>query len=364
MSGAEGCWEEKQKELYLKNKEGKCLNLLLRQYRQGDEPGMIACIRDEYGDTYFRSSYYQPENLRREAESGRIAFLLAEVLSGDKALRGEIAGMLTMKRSGPPENTCELASEIFRKKYRSYGLAMPFLEYAMELVKAGGYASVFGLSALFHDTTQRLLSRLGFQPCGFAFGILDMKRVSYSYQKDRNQKHPGGIQVMALEKQDAGTLYLPSELEELCRQTYDSLGVAYRIAAATLPCREPLPEKSGLTWKEDEGQGSLEIRLHRAGSDLLEHMERLCRRYPLRGRQTANIYLNVCDNNAVWAYRELEKRGFVFGGFHPLCGEREYLLMHHPGETKSCPRDYFLTEEMRVYMNAVLKFGNKIKDRK
>lgn len=332
---------------------------------------MIACIRDEYGDTYFRSGYYQTENLRREAESGHIVFLVAEALSDDEPQSaadiqfGEIAGMLTMKRSAPPENTCELASEIFRKKYRGYGLAMPFLEYAMDLVRAGGYASVFGLSALFHDTTQRLLSRLGFQPCGFVFGILDMGCISYSYPKDRNQKHPGGIQVMALEKRDVGTLHVPWELAEPCRQTYDRLGVAYRIAAsqegsggteiATLPCRELLPKKSSLTWVEDEGQSSLEIRIHRAGSDLSTHMETLCRRYPLKGRQTANVYLNICDSNAIWAYRELKDKGFFFAGFHPLCGEREYLVLHHPGEVKVYPQDYMAAEEIKAMLKMIFE---------
>lgn len=62
------------RKLHLENKDGKRLNLLLRQYREGDEEGMIACIRDEYGDTYFKRGFYDPAYLKKRPRRESLPF--------------------------------------------------------------------------------------------------------------------------------------------------------------------------------------------------------------------------------------------------------------------------------------------------
>ena len=47
------------KSLTLKNHQNQSLNFTLRLYQEGDEQGMIACILDEYGDTYFKRYFYK-----------------------------------------------------------------------------------------------------------------------------------------------------------------------------------------------------------------------------------------------------------------------------------------------------------------
>ena len=67
-----------EQSLVLESRGKQPINVHLRLFRTGDENGMIACIRDEYGDTYFKTGFYDPEYLRREAEEGVITFLIAE----------------------------------------------------------------------------------------------------------------------------------------------------------------------------------------------------------------------------------------------------------------------------------------------
>lgn len=69
------------RKLDLKDREGRRLTVLLREYRLGDEPGMIACIRDEYGETYFKRGLYDPDYIHRESAEGHISFLVAQVLA-------------------------------------------------------------------------------------------------------------------------------------------------------------------------------------------------------------------------------------------------------------------------------------------
>lgn len=347
---------EHEKHLHLTNGAGNRRSIVLRKYRPGEEAGMIACICDEYGSSYFKKSLYLPEQIKKESDSGHITFLAAEDVE-----TGEIAGMMILKEFYPEESMCEIASQIFRKKYRGYGLAQPFFAYGMEILTSGNYSAAYCLPVLFHDTTQRLLYRQGLRATGFILNVFHMGRIIHSYPKDRNKKHSQGIQIMELGKKYAGTLYLPQEHVEFCKKTYDVLGVAYRVAETenrmtdSMETEKPagLPTDTAMQWKQDAVQCSLEIRIHKAGSDLLKQMRELHNRYPLTGMQTANVFLNINDKHAVWAYRTLAKEGYFFTGLKPLCSDKEYMVLHNAGEVEIFWEDYVVTEEFKELVNYV-----------
>ena len=54
----------------------------MRPFAPGDERGMIACIRDEYGDSYFKRDFYDVEKLREKAQGGHYVFFVAETDTG------------------------------------------------------------------------------------------------------------------------------------------------------------------------------------------------------------------------------------------------------------------------------------------
>ena len=327
-----------ERNVTLTNRQGESLNLLLRQYRKGDEEGMIACIKDEYGDTYFKQDFYDPKYLREEAEEGIITFLVAETEDDG------IAGMLILKQFYPHETMCEIASQIFRKKYRGYGLAMPFFEFGMEILLSRAYSAAFCLPVLFHDVTQRLLYRLGLRATGLVMNVFDMAQIDHSYSNGKNQKHSQGIQVRALGKRDAGRLYLPAEHRDFCKRIYDDLDVSFRM---TGECGGDisLPSHSVIMRKNNELQKSMEIRILQVGTDLQKYMEEMHAGYPLKDRMTANVFLNINDPWAIWAYRVLWKMGYFFTGLKPLCSEREYMVLHNCGQTEVYFEDYVLSSE-------------------
>lgn len=337
--------------LVLENREKQSITVRLRLSRAGDENGMIACVRDEYGDTYFKSGFYDPKYLRKEAEEGVITFLIAETDEDG------IIGMMILKEFYPKESMCEIASQIFRKKYRGYGLAMPFFEYGMGILLSRGYSAAFCLPVLFHDVTQRLLYRLGMRATGLVMNVFDMDHIIHSYNNGRNRKHSQGIQIRAVGKQDAGTLYLPEEHYGFCRDIYASLGAVFTIAAADIrrlpdgdnhetdDQTQRLPVYTEMEYANDDLQHSLTIDIRCAGRDLVKRITKLHTRYPLQGKQTAVIFLNCNDPGAVWAYETLQEMGYFFTGLKPLCSEREYIVLHHEGEVEIFFEDYWVSGE-------------------
>lgn len=338
-----------KKVVHLKNAQERELTITLREYRSGDEEGMIACIRDEYGDTYFKRGFYEPRYIREESENGHITFLVAQTKAG------EIAGMLILKNYKPEEDMCEIASQIFRKKYRGYGLAMPFFEFAMNILLSRSYSAAYCLPVLFHDVTQRLLLRLGLHATGFVMNVFDIEHISHSYNNGKNTKHSQGIQIRAVGKQDAGTVYLPKEHQAFCTRIYTGLGVNFSMKQDSIGEEHNLPPVSLIHFWQNELQKSLEIQVYMTGSDLAERIEDLHKKYPLIGKQTSNIFLNCSDKNAVWAYHVLEGLGYFFTGLKPLCSKHEYMVMHNAGEVGIYFEDYVVSDEF----GELLRYVNK-----
>lgn len=348
-----------RRELLLKNRQGDSLRLYLRKYQEGDEEGMISCIRDEYGDSYVKQDFYNPAYFRIEAREGRITFLAAETEDG------MIAGMLILKQSLPRETMCEIASQIFRKKYRGYGLAMPFFEYAMEILLSRPCSAALCRPVLYHDITQRLMGRLGFKAVGVVLNTFDMEKTTHSYGNGRNGKHSFGIQVRALGKRDVGRLYLPSEHQSFCRSIYESLGVGFCIVQEEGDGQEGMsgqicepahiPPVSVIDYKQYAGQSSMEIHVSHIGKDFPERIAHIHAAHPLQGRQTASVFLNCNDPFARWAYRKLEHAGYFFTGLQPLCSEKEYIILHHPGEVETWLEDYAAAEEFLYLFRYIRK---------
>lgn len=336
---------DRGKHIKLKNQSGQELPILLRRCREGDEEKMIACIREEYKDTYFKRKFYDPEYLREEAKNGHIMFLTAQALSED-----EMAGMMILKRFFPEEKMCEIASQIFRKKYRGYGLAGAFFDYGLDILKTGNYSAAYCLPVLFHDVTQRLLYRRGLRATGFVLNVFDVVHMIHSYRTGRNEKHSQGIQIMALGKKNAGTVYIPEEHREICGEIYKSLGVDFHISCER---RERIPKKSIVRCGYDEEQKSLEIRADAAGEDFGVKMREIHARYPLSGRRTSNVFLNCNNSSALYACEVLQNMGYFFTGLKPLCSEREYMVLHHSGQVKIYFEDYAVSGEFRKMLDYV-----------
>ncbi len=361
---------KKEQTLVLESRGKQPITVHLRLFRTGDENGMIACIRDEYGDTYFKTGFYDPEYLRKEAEEGVITFLIAETDED-----GTI-GMMILKEFYPKESMCEIASQVFRKKYRGYGLAMPFFEYGMKLLLSRNYSAAFCLPVLFHDVTQRLLYRLGMRATGLVMNVFDMDHITHSYNNGRNRKHSQGIQIRAVGKRDAGVVYLPEEHYAFCRDIYASLGAVFTIATADIrriPDSEDcaawdrtgqLPVYTEMEYVNDDLQHSLTIDIRRAGRDLAKRITKLHTRYSLQGKQTAVIFINCNDPGAVWAYEVLQEMGYFFTGLKPLCSEREYIVMHHEGEVQIYFEDYWVSGEFANLIGYVETCYKKCRQRR
>ena len=340
---------------HLENRNGEKNTFLIRQRKAGEEKGMIECIRDEYGNTYFKQDFYDEKYLLKEADEGNIVFLVAEVINDSSGAEDnrEIAGMMILKECGSKNSACEIASQIIKKKYRGYGLAMLFFEYGMSILENQQYSSTFCLPVLFHDVTQRLMRRCGLVATGMIMNVFDVEGIIHSYDNGGNTKHSQGIQVKRISKRDAGILYLPKEHVRFCKRIYKKLGVKCKVAHHKRKIQNSA--MGFITCKQNEKQHSLEIYIYAVGQDVVGQVEGVLKNHPLIGKQTANIFLNINDKRAAWAYEKLKEEGWFFTGLRPLCGDWEYMVLHNAGEVQIVWDNYVLSDEFKEIVNYIFE---------
>ena len=180
----------------------------MRPFAAGDEQGMVACIRDEYGDSYFKQDFYDPAKLLEKAMGEHYVFFVAE--ANNEIVGMEVFALFT--ENG--DDYIEPASQILKKAYRGYGLAAELVAYTFPLAKEMKPAALFVHAVTFHPITQRVCGEQGMVPTGFRLGSFLAEKMQNSYPKGMCPKHSEGIMILPVEKLAAGKVYLPRELSD------------------------------------------------------------------------------------------------------------------------------------------------------
>ncbi len=332
----------------LKNQESNVeRRFILRPFKKGDETGMIECIRDEYGNSYFKKKFYNPDWIIKESTGDNYSFFVVESES-------KIAGVMILTFF-PGESYIEPATQIIKKEFRGYGVSVILTRYIFSIVEQLEPSAIYGLAVTFHDITQKAGNRLGMTAVGFRLGTFLTSKMENSYVKGRCVKHSEVIMVRAAAKKNAGTVYLPEDISDFAGKIYKKLGVEFSIVTEGEPQKSVPEERCEFTVTADDVQQFVTVKLSKTGSDLKEQMKKLIDKYKGKGYWTIQINL-LCDTPAVFKdYDSLREIGFFFTGLKPLCSDREQFYMQWIDEWPLIMEDYVLTDSFKEVRDEIGK---------
>ena len=336
--------------ILLKNaKTGDEKEFIMRPYREGDEGGMMACIRSEYGQSYFKSSFYDEAWIREHAKSDDYDFFVAET-------GGEIAGMEIFTHFSEVDECVEPASQILAREYRGYGLSIALVDYTYDILEQMDIPSIFVHAVTFHEFTQSTCEKRGMFPVGFRLGRFLSEKMNNSYPKGRCDKYSEGIMIEPVKKREAGTIYLPEELASFGKEIYDRIQVSCDIKTSGVVSADDRPPAGEYRIKVDEAQEFVEVLVISEGLDLVRKMTELVKTYKGKGCYSIQVAL-YDDTPAIFEnYEKLKKAGYFFTGLKPVCGEREQLYMQWIDDWNLCMEDYVLTESFAGIRDVIQKF--------
>lgn len=339
-----------EKELSLtSHKTAKTETFLLRPFRCGDEDSVIGCVREEYGDTYYRREYYDKELLKEMTKSGRLLLFLA-------CCGGELCGIQSLIPYAPGETRLEAASQIFRKAYRGYGLPYELVKYTYEIAGSLHPSCIYASTVVFHSITQKMCEDIGMVPVAFNFGSHLTSKMNNSFMLGSSEKYAQAILIMPVDKRDAGNIYIHSDIEETVGRLYRKLGVNYNIINKA--DAEYDEEFTDLTVSFNEREESISVLIKTIGRDLLRRLKEILSGHT--GKYwTTQLILPVDRPCAISAYEELSKEGFFFTGIRALCSDTEQIYMQYTGEVYFNFEEYVLTDSFKELLDDVLLYYNK-----
>lgn len=316
---------------------------LMRPFAPGDEQGIAGCVAEEYGESYFKRDFYDIDKIREDATGPHYRFFVAET-------EGEIAGMEIFQiYRDDEEDYIEPASQIIHKRYRGYGLAGALVDCTLPLAERMRPCALFVHAVTFHKVTQIICGEYGMTPTGFRLGSFLTERMVNSYQKEACEKYSEGIMIKAVEKKDAGTIFLPAEIAAFADKIYRRLGVGYAIApvpSAGQPAAdgEEIPDEAEITVKTDAMQRIAIVRVIRDGRNLARKMRELIDSFAQETGWVIQLLLSISTPAVYRQYEELKEMGFFFAGLKPLCGVCERMYMQWIGGVSLHMEKYALTE--------------------
>lgn len=352
---------------------------LLRTFRPGDYEGIIACVKEEHGDTYFKKYFYDKELFQEKALGDEYVFFVAEELfdEGEKTDFDPIAGIEILRlftKNG--DDYIEPASQMIRKRHRGFYLSEALVDYTFYVAKSLEPAALFVHTAMYHSITQHVCESYGMEPVGFEIGSFLTEVMQNSFTMEKIKKYSAGILCYPVEKKNAGDVYLPAELKDYAKTIYDTLGATYHIftedevtSADGIEAREAFYDNkdcfqdSSLIYVSDENEVNhyITIDARRAGRDLYDRIKEIMDGYLKHSPTNPKAYvfhliLDIDTPAFFKQYQRLKEMGFFFGSMQPLCGEHERVFLYWVGDLELHMEDYRVTDKFSAIRDRIQKF--------
>lgn len=276
-----------------------------------------ACIRDEYGQTYPRKEVYDQSALSAQIENRQLVAMLAVSQDGDPV------SSLVLSPCGGLADVPELTMHVVRKQYRGFGVGTSLTKAMLGLPISKNYSAVTTHSVTFHTMAQHQTLNCGLIPSGFLFLVHSNLILQHSFDTKGCIKQSFAVGVYPERKTNAGVIYAPDEHKDYIKKLYSRLNACFSFSEGLQNVGE-----SQIHTNYDDIHNTFTAEIFRGGDDIEAWARELLDK-PHHPHQTVNLLLDLNDPGAACTYETLAKKGFIFTGMHPLCGNGEFMLLHH-----------------------------------
>jgi hypothetical protein len=240
---------------------------------------------------------------------------------------GLVAGMTGANGKTQFAGTLEWIMLTIRPSCRGFGMGKQLISFLHQTLPPERYAGIYGHCMSLDTASQKILADHGHHVTG---ALLNSYRVDAHAENFAGLalpfKHNLIVTCLPGGKKDAGPLYVPPVHAGYVTGVYKTLGISYSLRQDG---GEPGEGSSVCTVTQLEEHQYCEISAEQIGLDFEKVLGDVLDRYGAREGQSFNIFINLNDPAAPWAYRLLEDRGFSFTGIHALSGPREYMIMYY-----------------------------------
>jgi hypothetical protein len=287
-------------------------------FRPEDAPGIANLYYAVYGPDYPFDTYYIPERIREENQSGNIHSVVARTARGDIIAHG------ALYRSSPPYgNLYELGQYLVLKNYRETFAAYKINQYISETLTARVRPDgIFGEAVCTHVATQKASALMGMK--GVALEVDLMPAAVYEKEKIAAGRVSCLVQFRSFQDRPH-EVFIPG----VYRKQMEFLLSDLDISRVITPSLEMVPPdgESEATVKFFPYAAVARANVVRAGVDFEPVVERLEQQAKEQGIIVLQFFLNLDSPWTGLAVEKLRERGFFLGGYLPRWFDADGLLM-------------------------------------
>ena len=286
----------------------------IRRLCPGDAAGVARLVEVVYEDTYYPRDLYDPEQIIRLNEAGK----LVSVVALDSA--SEVIGHYALERPHL-EAIAESSDAIVRPEHRHHHLMEQMRVLLREEAVRRGLTGVVGYPVTNHLFSQKAEEHFGAHPCGVALGL--WPRSFHNMPEPLPQRMSLVIYFEYLHP-PRQVLHVATHHREMNSRIYQQYGIPVEL-------REGAPaEGTGeIAVEYDAAVQVGTIRVRRVGADTAAVVRgarhELCEG---RGAKALSLELPLAQAGTAEVCRAAEEEGFFFSGLGPaFAGAGDALLL-------------------------------------
>lgn len=272
-----------------------------------------------YKYTYIKEELYNPEEVRRRNEDGRMISYVA-VNEGDGSIIGHMA-MIPDNLSEMPE----LAAAFVDPRYRRSGSLGALTDYMILDAQKQGWQGTFGTAVTSHPYSQIAAARMGMREA--ALFVSRVEPLAFQAITDKAFCRESFLYMVRIfDPSPRRDYYPPSHHREMIEKISRNINITVVIADSMKEI--PLPPL-GETETRIDAYGAGHIVIRRWGSDSLSEVRTILRCWCLDRMETIYIYLPLPQPSTATLCSAIEEMGFFFSGLTPGRAGEDWLVLQY-----------------------------------
>jgi hypothetical protein len=275
-----------------------------RRLEPADAPGVTACVKEVYGESYAHRELYDPGQIVRMNRTGELVSIVAvhgeSQVVGHYALERPDLGRIAEEGEALviPEHRHEHLMESMRGRLE---------EEARRLCLTG----VFGRAVTNHCFTQKVQERFSLHPCALSLGVLP--KTFHNMPEPLPQRMSLLLAFKYLVRPRTTVADLPPRHRDMCQAIYGQFGVSIEP-----PRSSRLPAAGHIDMEVNPVLQMTTIRVRTLAADMparvSEARRQLCGQ---QGIESIILEMPLAQSGTAAACEELESDGFFFSGIGP-----------------------------------------------
>jgi serine/threonine-protein kinase RsbW len=274
------------------------------------------CIYDEFGYTYVSELVYYPQQFYQACQDGAVYSLVAT------APDGEVAGHLALIISEEFPGTAEMSIGVVKRKFRKYSimnrltqLIIHHAQYVLNL------KAMYAQPVAYHTITQKMCNNYNLTACAFSLHYTN-DGFATTFEGGENRSNVACALLPFITS--VRDIYLPDEVLPMISEIIRNMNIERRIIKGNPPqaSRNTLSILS-INKRMRLGKCFLE----ETGANIEEELKRVMMGLKREKCAVAELYINLFDPAAPYAYQCAKRHNFFCTGIMPLTTHGDYLMM-------------------------------------